>query len=211
MRYSEMKVAENRRLASSSRPHDPRRRESPVWRWLVLGLLGVLALLFLAGCASPQYRDTAVPMATNGPVDLQRYKGLWYEIARYPNSFEEGCTGVTAEYALNDDGSVKVTNTCRQGALDGAVEIAEGRAVSTTPDNDKLLVGFVEWLPFARGDYWILFTDYDISVVGTPSGSLGWILARTPKISDARIADATAVLVRNGYDPAGLILTLQSE
>ncbi|MEM1277961.1 MAG: lipocalin family protein, partial [Pseudomonadota bacterium] len=112
-------------------------------------LVGALAL---AACSGPVYRDVSVPMTTHGPVDLERYQGLWYEIARYPNSFEEGCFGVTAEYSLNPDGSIKVVNTCRQGALNGPTEVADGRATLTSPEGDKLKVGFVPWLPFAVGD-----------------------------------------------------------
>ena len=94
------------------------------------GWIGALALgiLTLAGCSSASYRDTAVPMTTAGPVDLTRYQGLWYEIARFPNRFEEGCVGVTAEYTLADDGSVTVLNTCRKDTLDGPVTTAEGVA-----------------------------------------------------------------------------------
>ncbi|MEM9046990.1 MAG: lipocalin family protein [Pseudomonadota bacterium] len=171
-------------------------------------LIGALAV---SACGGPTYRDTSVPMVTHGPVDLERYQGLWYEIARYPNSFEEGCFGVTAEYSLNEDGSVKVVNTCRQGALDGPEEVAEGRATSASAEGDKLEVGFVPWLPFAVGDYWILsVTDaYSVAVIGTPDGGFGWILAREPSLNDVELEAAYAVLRRNGYDPAALYLTPQ--
>lgn len=174
----------------------------------MIGALGV-AILALTGCTSTEYRDTQVAMTTVGPVDLTRYAGRWYEIARFPNSFEEGCVGVTAEYSLNDDGSVKVVNTCRKGALDGPVEVAEGRATSDTADNDRLKVGFVSWLPFAVGDYWILDTDYQVAVIGNPAGSTGWVLARTPTLSAERLEAAYEVLRRNGYDTSRIMLVDQ--
>lgn len=169
------------------------------------------ALSGLAACASPEYRDTDVAMVTEEPVDLSRYMGRWYEIARFPNSFEEGCVGVTADYALNDDGSVRVVNSCRQGSLSGPVETAEGRAVKANAAGDRLKVSFVPWLPFAAGDYWILDVtdDYQVAVVGNPAGTTGWILARTPQLGDARRAAAEDVLRRNGYDTKRLIAVQQ--
>ncbi len=178
-------------------------------RMFVLGLA-----LALAACASsPSYRDAAVPMTTAGPVDLARYQGAWFEIARYPNSFEEGCEGVTAEYTLLDDGTVRVLNTCREGAPDGPASSAEGIATSTNADNDRLKVNFVPWLPFAAGDYWILdlTPDYSVAVIGEPSGKFGWILARAPKPDPAALAEAQAVLTRNGYDLSGLTYTRQMD
>ena len=179
----------------------------------LLAAAAVLGVAALAGCAGAEYRDTTVEMTTEGPVDLERYMGRWYEIARFPNSFEEGCVGVTADYSLNDDGSVKVVNTCRQGALDGPVEVAEGRGVTTRAEGDRLEVGFVSWLPFATGDYWILDVDdaYQVAVIGNPAGTTGWVLARTPQLSEARLEEAFEVLRRNGYDTGPMILIEQAE
>lgn len=173
--------------------------------------LPALALV-LAGCASTSYRDTAQPITTNGPVDLDRYAGLWYEIARFPNSFEEGCVGVTADYTPNPDGTVTVLNTCIEGTFDGEVSTAEGVSTSTNADNDRLEVTFVPWLPFAKGDYWILdlTPDYSVVVIGSPKGSTGWILARTPQLGAASLEAAKAVLTRNGYDTALLYMTPQT-
>ena len=178
----------------------------------LLAAAAVLGLAALAGCTGAEYRDTSVEMTTEGPVDLERYMGRWYEIARFPNSFEEGCVGVTADYSLNEDGSVKVVNTCRQGSPDGPVEVAEGRAIATTPDNDRLEVGFVWWLPFARGDYWILDVDdvYQVAVIGNPAGTTGWVLARTPTLPSERLEAAYDVLRRNGYDVSRIIVTEQA-
>lgn len=172
----------------------------------------VASTLTLGACASAEYRDTSVPMTTEGPVDLARYAGRWYEIARFPNSFEEGCVGVTADYSLNDDGSVRVLNTCRQGTLDGPVETAEGRAVRARAEGDRLEVSFVSWLPFASGDYWILDVtdDYQVAVVGNPDGTTGWILARTPTLPEARLRTAFEVLRRNGYDTNLMMMVPQS-
>lgn len=177
------------------------------------GALTAALALVVAACASGSYRDTTVEMATVGAVDLQRYTGRWYEIARFPNSFEEGCVGVTADYSLNEDGSIRVVNSCRKGTLDGPVETAEGRGVVQRPEGDRISVGFVDWLPLARGDYWILDvdSDYRVAVIGNPAGTTGWVLARTPALSADRLEAAYAVLRRNGYDVTQMVLTPHSD
>lgn len=154
--------------------------------------------------AAERYRDRSVPIASVPQLDVQRYLGLWYEIARFPNRFERGCEGVTAEYGLRDDGRLSVLNTCREGAVDGPVSTAEGEARIVAPG--QLSVSFVPWLPFARGDYWVLWidADYSIAAIGNPKGKTGWILARTPQVSATDRKDAEAALARNGYDVSRL-------
>ena len=98
-----------------------------------------------------------------------------------------------------------MTNTCREGSPDGPRKVAEGVARVEAPG--RLSVSFVSWLPFVRGDYWVLYVDeeYQVAVVGAPKGTTGWILARNPTISEAARAAAEAVLTRNGYNVARLI------
>jgi len=217
MRYSEMLAFEKERAAELRRrdlprPAGRRRRAAIPERTIPWGPILILMILgaLLTACSRPVYRDTNVPMTTEGPVDLQRYQGLWYEIARFPVWFQEGCVGVTAEYALRDDGRVDVLNTCRQGALDGPVETADAIARAVDATNARLKVNFAPPLP-VEGDYWILYVDpdYALAVVGTPGGTGGWILARTPEIDPARLDVARAVLADNGYDLDALDLTPQ--
>lgn len=171
-----------------------------------------LAAFTLTACVSGgDYRDQSIPIKTVPSVDLTRYQGLWYEIARFPVSFEEGCFGVTAEYALNPDGSVKVINTCRQGSLSAPPETATATAEAADETGAKLKVDFVPYIPFTAGDYWVLDIDegYQTVVVGTPSGFAGWILARQPQISEARLQRGIEALRRNGYDTSQLTMTPQ--
>lgn len=151
-----------------------------------------------------KYRDRNVEMVPVADFDLNRYLGQWYEIARFPNRFERGCEGVTAEYGLRKDGKVSVLNTCRKGAPDGESETIEGVAKPVGPG--RLSVTFVPWLPFARGDYWVLYldSDYTVAVVGSPRGTTGWILARSPSITPEKRSTAEKVLQRNGYDVSRL-------
>lgn len=168
--------------------------------------------LSLAACSGTNYRDQSVSITTVSQIDLERYQGLWYEIARFPVSFEEGCVGVTAEYSINPDGSVLVRNSCREGSLSAEPRVATARAEAQDATNAKLSVDFVPYIPFTSGDYWILDIDegYQTVVVGTPSGFAGWVLARQPQISEARLQRGYEVLSRNGYDLSQITLTPQA-
>ncbi len=170
----------------------------------------MIAALAAAGCAAaPVNRDASIPLTTVESVDLQRYQGLWYEIARLPNRFERNCEGVTAEYALRDDGLISVVNTCRENAADGPVRTANGRArIVDESTNAKLEVSFFG--PF-WGDYWVidLAEDYSLSLVGEPQGRLLWILSRTPTISDDVFSEAIAKLESFGYDTDALYFPQQ--
>lgn len=163
-------------------------------------IAAITGLLFLTACGSYPVGNPSVPEPAKA-VELERYLGKWYEIARYENRFEKGCEAVTAEYAKRDDGLIKVLNTCRKGAVDGPVDTAEGKAKIVEGSNGaKLKVSFFG--PFFFGDYWVLdrAEDYSWSIVGEPSGKYLWLLARKPTLSD----EAKALLINKikslGYD-----------
>lgn len=144
-----------------------------------------------------------------GSVDLQRYLGRWYEIARYPNSFQKGCAATTATYSMLEDGRIRVVNECRKGGLDGEPKRAEAKAWVVDPSTRaKLKVQFF-W-PF-RGDYWIveLGEDYEYAVVGHPARKYLWILARTPDMNPDLYEAILARLKGLGYEPERLLKTLQ--
>lgn len=170
----------------------------------------MLAALPLGACAATTTERLALPELQPVPrVDLSRYMGTWYEIASYPQSFQEGCTGTTATYTLREDGEVDVVNRCRKGSLDGEEDAAEGRArVIDTSTNAKLEVTFF-W-PF-WGDYWIidLGDEYEYAVVGHPSRDYLWILSRTPTLDDAVYAGILKRLEAKGYPLDRLQKTLQ--
>ena len=178
----------------------------PVKACLMGARLALAVLLALAASTTPAANAQEVPsMTTVNEVDLQRYVGLWYEIARIPNRFQNDCAaGATAEYRLRDDGRLQVINRCYRE--DGTLAEAEGVAKVADPDtNAKLKVSFVSflgWRPF-WGDYWILGLgeDYQWAVVGTPDRKYGWVLARTPQLDPQTLARAFEVIERNGYEP----------
>lgn len=142
-------------------------------------------LLALAGCPSTTERLDLPPVQTVEAVDLDRYLGTWYEIASFPQRFQEGCAGTTAEYAFDGDGGIRVVNRCFDGALTGPERVAEGRARLPDPSTPaRLEVSFFG--PF-WGDYWIidLEDDYQYAVVGHPGRDYLWILSRAPQLEPA--------------------------
>ena len=121
-------------------------------------------------------------------MDLARYAGKWYEIARLPNRFQRDCAAnTTATYTLRPDGKITVVNECRKA--DGRTKSAKGTARVADPKgpNTKLKVTFF-W-PFS-GNYWIIDLDpeYRWVVVGEPGRDYLWILSREPRLDEARIS-----------------------
>ena len=160
----------------------------------------------LAGCkyffSRHPVGNRSTPSADEERADLQRYVGRWYEIARYEQSFQKGCEGVTADYSLRPDGAINVVNRCRK--TDGKTDEARGKAkVVDRVTNAKLKVSFFG--PF-YGDYWVLdhADDYSWSIVGKSSGRYLWILARKPTPSEAKVDDLIQRVRRMGYDSSML-------
>ena len=146
--------------------------------------------------------NSAVPQPAKA-VDLDQYKGLWYEVGRYENGFEKGCEGVTAEYSSLPDGKIKVVNTCREGAPDGPAKASEGKAkVVEGSQNAKLKVSFFG--PFYFGNYWVLdrADDYSWAIVGEPSGRYLWILSRTADLPESERSRLFSRAGELGYDTA---------
>jgi apolipoprotein D and lipocalin family protein len=174
--------------------------------------LAAVALAALSACAAvaPGYRDTSVQISSVATLDVTRYAGLWYEIARFPVPFQEGCVGTTADYTLRPDGTIGVLNTCREGVLTGPVRQIAGEAVVVGPG--RLEVKF-DSVPFVSAPYWVLWVDegYRTAVVGVPSGRAGWILNRDPQIPADRLEAARQILDFNGYDLTQLRMTPQPQ
>ncbi len=165
--------------------------------------------LLLAACAGQPGPDAP---RTVGQVDLARYAGTWFEVARFPTSFQDSarvrCEDVSATYTRRTDGDVAVVNRCRNGLAGGAERVAEGVARSASPGNDRLRVSFF-W-PFF-GDYWVIGLDpgYRWAVVGAPGRDYLWILSRMPQMTPADFDAAVAIARREGFDTARLRRTAQ--
>lgn len=148
---------------------------------------------------------TAVPA-----LDLNRYLGRWYEVCRLPLKWEdETATDITANYALNAKGTVRVDNRCFDAQGKPAQAIGEATPVDGT--NARLKVTFLpkalRWLPFTSGDYWVLKLDpqYRHALVGTPNRRYLWLLSREPSLSQKTRSVYLGEAERQGFDLAALI------
>jgi len=164
-----------------------------------------LLLFFFSGILLPQ----SLPLKTVEYVDLKKYAGVWYEIARIPNSFQDHCIrGTKAEYSLKENGEIKVINSCIDE--DNEIDVADGIArVVDKKSNAKLEVSFVSflgWRPF-WGDYWIigLEENYQWVIVGTPDREYGWILSRTKNPDEETINKIYTILHDQGYNKSDFI------
>jgi apolipoprotein D and lipocalin family protein len=158
----------------------------------------------------------AQPLRVVPAIDLDRYMGSWYEIARLPNRFQKECAGeVVATYSLREDGRIDVLNQCNRN--DGDVQRAAGiaRIADENGPLTKLEVrfapSFLSFLPFVWGNYWILdlATDYSYAVVGEPERKYLWILSRAPQMDEATLQGILARLAKQGYDTERLAKTRQ--
>lgn len=172
---------------------------------MLKNLISFLLSLLLISCGK-----TYEPLMTVDSVDLSRYTGKWYEIARKPNRFQKNCLCSTAEYSIIDDKTISVINKCLE--KDGQkINSVKGKAfVVKNSNNAKLKVQFF-W-PF-KGDYWIINMDkenYLYAVVGSPDRKYFWILARSPEISNEKLNELLEFLKANKFDITDVIISTES-
>lgn len=165
---------------------------------MALLLICIAFMLSFSGCREETGRQ---PLQTVSKVDLNRYLGRWYEIARIDHSFQKGCIDSTADYSLREDGDIRVINRCRKVSPEGKITAIEGRArVLDKGTNAWLKVQFF-W-PF-EGDYVIIDLDgsnYSYAVVGHPSRDYLWVLSRSPQMDNDLYEEIMKKISRQGYD-----------
>jgi apolipoprotein D and lipocalin family protein len=154
--------------------------------------------------------DGRPPLEVVPSVDLNRYAGKWYEIARLPNRFQRECASdITATYTLRPDGKITVLNECLKA--DGSRKSAKGtaRLADAKGPNTKLRVTFF-W-PFS-GNYWIIDLDpeYRWAVVGEPGRDYLWILAREPRLDTELYKQIVERAEQRGFDTGKLLKTHQA-
>ena len=182
-------------------------------KFVLAAILAVSALVSANVSAQSKNQN---PLETVAAVDLKRYGGKWFEIARYPNKFQKQCVGnTTATYNFQANGEIEVLNQCVK--KDGTTIDARGKGrLADNANNAKLQVrfapGILSFLPNVWGDYWIIDLDdqYNYAAIGDPKREYFWILSRQPEISDAVYQNILRRVEAKGFNPGKVVKTPQN-
>jgi len=173
-------------------------------------IIAVLALsVIMSGC---QTNRNMIDKTTVKDVNIEKYLGTWYEIARFDHSFERGLVGVTATYSLEDNGRLKVINQGHKNCPDGELSRAVGKA--KVPDENspgRLKVSFF-WFFYAEYNILELDTEnYQWALIGSSSPKYLWILSRTPQMDQNTYSMLVNKAKQRGYNTEKLMLIPQKE
>jgi apolipoprotein D and lipocalin family protein len=168
---------------------------------------------FALAFAAAALQSAPRPLAVVSNLDLQRYAGRWYEVARFPNRFQDKCAGdVEALYAVLDDGRITVVNRCRE--RDGAITEARGvaRRVKGAPPSVlevRFAPAFLSFLPVVWGDYQVIALDdaHTHALIGTPDRKYLWVLSRTRNLEPVIFDQLVATAKEQGFDVSRLVRT----
>lgn len=157
----------------------------------------------------------APPLDTIPSLDVPRYMGTWYEIARYPNWFQKKCAGDSrADYSLQSDGTVQVINRCRlaSGEMDSATGTARQPGPASSPKLEvRFAPAWLSFIPAVWGDYWVIDLDekYQLVAVSEPTREYLWVLSRTPKVDPQAYQALLGRLAGKGFNLQKLQVSAQ--
>jgi len=139
-----------------------------------------------------------IPSARAIPsLNVNRYMGRWYQIKAFPQWFQRGCDKAIAEYEKRK-GYIEVKNSCIDKES-GKRKFVYAKGYPVNPGKSKLEVDFVGGRIFT-GDYWVLYTDYDSALVGSPNKNSLWILSRRPTIAKTQLQKLEQIAKNQGFD-----------
>ena len=176
----------------------------------------VNALLAFYAC-SALASDATGPLVTIPTLDVPRYMGTWYEIAKYPNWFQRKCLKNTrADYSAQADGRVRVVNLCttKEGEVIEAIGEARQLGGATSPKLEvRFAPAWLSFMPFVWGNYWVIDLDpsYQLVAVSEPKREYLWILSRTPEVSAKTYDELLSRLEKKGLDSRKLERTPQAK
>ena len=171
---------------------------------ITMTLKNLLLPLLLGVCSFSALAQTE--LATIPSLNVPRYMGTWYEVAKYPNRFQKNCASNTsAVYEAQPNGTLRVTNRCTEA--DGKVKEAAGEARqignATSPKLEvRFAPAWLSFLPFVWGNYWVidLDADYQLAAISEPSQEFLWILSRTATPNDQAYSQLLERLAIKGFD-----------
>ena len=176
----------------------------------IKGTLILIAVFLMMGCVTNQFADD--PLETVEALNLERYLGEWYEIARFQSGFEKNIFGATAEYSLREDGRIKVLNSGFKKNLDGPYTSIE--AVAWRPDDNLPGELKVRFFKLFNADYFVFGLDhenYQWALVGNNERKFLWFLSRTPEISEKTLNMMKEMALEQGYDLTNLFFVPQKQ
>jgi apolipoprotein D and lipocalin family protein len=169
----------------------------------------ILSFLFSLSCSNSN--SQMLDKTTVKSLDLNRYLGTWYEIARFPHSFEKNLVGVTATYSLREDGKIRVLNQGYKNTLDGELSKAEGKAKIPDPMKPANLKVSFFWIFYAEYNVLELDENYQYAMIGSSSDKYFWILCRTPQMDQTTYEMLLEKARKRGYNLAKLEKVAQKE
>jgi apolipoprotein D and lipocalin family protein len=184
--------------------------------WFMAWMVATLSLT--SHDLAAQTNATPAPLPAVTPIaslDVPRYMGTWYEIAKFPNRFQAKCVANTrARYLTQADGSVQVLNSCvmaDHSTID-ALGLAKQVGPATSPKLEvRFAPAWLSWLPMVWGDYWVidLDADYQLAAVSDAKREYLWVLSRTPQVNAKAYDALLARLKAQHFDVQKLELTPQ--
>jgi apolipoprotein D and lipocalin family protein len=171
----------------------------------------ILVIIFCISVTHCQTNLKSMDHTTVKHLDLPKYIGTWYEIARYNHSFEKGLVGVTATYSFRPDGKITVVNQGYKNTLDGKHSLAKGKA--KLPDKNEPGKLKVSFFLFFYADYFVLELgkNYEWALIGSSSDKYLWILSRTPRLEPSVYENIIQMAKNRGYDTSKLLLVEQGK
>ena len=172
----------------------------------MIPFFGSILLFSMFSCKQTEMATKTVP-----ELDIERYMGPWYEIARFDHGFERGLVGCKANYTLQSDGMVKVTNTGYKNSFDGKYKESVGKAYR--PDDmepGRLKVSFFMNF-YSEYNVLELSPDYRFALIGSKTDNYLWILSRTPQLSQDELDFLLKSAQSSGYDTSKLIWVEQKQ
>lgn len=167
--------------------------------------LGAFAALSALAAACSEREPNVAPN-----LELERFQGHWFEVARIPRDYDRTCVDTTADYTLTAPGRLELLHSCRLGSSTGALSQFGAPATVDDPATPaKLTLD----LGLYRGSYWVLEVarDYGYALIGHPSLTMLWVLSRTPTLPDDVYEHLRATAAHEGYDPNALVMTPVSQ
>jgi len=189
----------------------------PISRWLITALCCSLAAWMPLASAQGQSSEASpAPLESITSLDVPRYMGTWYEVAKYPNWFQRRCIANTsASYAMQANGMLQVVNRCQKedGSITDALGAAKQVGDATSPKLEvRFAPAWLSFLPFVWGNYWVIDLDpqYQLAAVSEPTRKYLWILSRTQTVEPKAYEALLQRLKEKGFNLDAIEISKQT-